>query len=254
MWAPLPCTRHQGRDRNSRAAGCRRRRDPPPRTAPVGTAGVGWPPCARSRPPHAPLFRPPHAPLFPRSNAWVPHTLGPHRPPAHGEQLWRAKAMVAVQESWPVSGGILAGRRAGHAYRLKKNVSLVGSFQAQAHSIVCVAIQFTRGGTRVQEPLRLKISRGSEIIYKRIRNRDRRREQGAWTIPAPATKRWSEVCVSPWPYGVGVDGGRQPLVATVVAARYRRGHTGCKTRARIYLFPTCPVINSPNRKESSLTS
>ena len=49
--------------------------------------------------------------------------------------------------------------------------------ESQAHSIACVAIEFTRGDKRVQNASRLKISRGSEIIYKNIRNYARRRRK-----------------------------------------------------------------------------
>src|SRR5215217_9296268 len=62
-----------------------------------------------------------------------------------------SKAMVAVQESWPVSGASLpVGEPVTLVIEEERFFGWVAS-EAQAHSIVCVAIEFTRGGTRVQE-------------------------------------------------------------------------------------------------------
>ncbi len=55
-----------------------------------------------------------------------------------------SKAMVAVQESWPV------GEPVTLVIEDERFFGWVAS-EAQAHSLVCVAIEFTRGGTRVQE-------------------------------------------------------------------------------------------------------
>jgi hypothetical protein len=62
-----------------------------------------------------------------------------------------SKVMVAVQESWPVSGASLpVGEPVTLVIDDKRFFGWVAS-EAQAHSLVCVAIEFTRGGTRVQE-------------------------------------------------------------------------------------------------------
>ena len=61
--------------------------------------------------------------------------------------------------------------------------------EAQAHSIVCVAIEFTRGGTRVQERIPVEnIQRLRDYLQAHPELRQAK-EQGAWTMPSPATKR-----------------------------------------------------------------
>jgi hypothetical protein len=62
-----------------------------------------------------------------------------------------SKAMVAVQESWPVSGASLpVGEPVTLVIEDERFFGWVAP-EAQAHSLVCVAIEFTRGGTRVRE-------------------------------------------------------------------------------------------------------
>jgi hypothetical protein len=61
--------------------------------------------------------------------------------------------------------------------------------EAQAHSIVCVAIEFTRGGTRVQERIPVEnIQRLRDYLQAHPELRQAK-EKGAWTMPSPATKR-----------------------------------------------------------------
>ena len=63
----------------------------------------------------------------------------------------KSKAMVAAQESWPVSGASLpVGEPVTLVIEEERFFGWVAS-EAHAHSLVCVAIEFTRGGTRVQE-------------------------------------------------------------------------------------------------------
>ena len=62
-----------------------------------------------------------------------------------------SKAMVAAQESWPVSGASLpVGEPVTLVIEEERFFGWVAP-EAQAQSLVCVAIEFTRGGTRVQE-------------------------------------------------------------------------------------------------------
>jgi hypothetical protein len=98
-------------------------------------------------------------------------------------------AMVAVQESWPVSGASLP---VGEPVTLVIEDELFFGWVAagaQAHSIVCVAIEFTRGGTRVQERIPVEnIQRLRDYLQAHPELRQAK-EQGACTMPSPATKR-----------------------------------------------------------------
>ena len=163
---PTPDARRPGTDR---AAGCRRCRDH--RRVPHPLAPLGW----VGRPVRA--RRPPHAPLFHVLTPAVPHTLGPHRPPAHGEQLWRAT------QCWQSRN---PGQCLEHPCRWanrsrwssKKNVSLGGSL-LKRKPIVSFAwlSSLPEAALGSRNAFLLKISRGSEIIYKRIRNYARRRSK-----------------------------------------------------------------------------
>ena len=62
-----------------------------------------------------------------------------------------SKAMVAVQESWPVSGASLpVGEPVTLVIEEERFFGWVAS-TAPAHSLACVAIEFKRGSNRVQE-------------------------------------------------------------------------------------------------------
>jgi hypothetical protein len=100
-----------------------------------------------------------------------------------------SKAMVAVQESWPVSGASLpVGEPVTLVIEEERFFGWVAS-EAQAHSIVCVAIEFTRGGTRVQERIPVEnIQRLRDYLQAHPELRQAK-EKGPWTMPSPATKR-----------------------------------------------------------------
>ena len=97
--------------------------------------------------------------------------------------------MIAVQESWPVSRASLpVGEPVTLVIEEERFFGWVAS-EAQAHSIVCVAIEFTRGGTRVQERIPVEnIQRLRDYLQAHPELRQAK-EQGARTMPAPATKR-----------------------------------------------------------------
>jgi len=60
--------------------------------------------------------------------------------------------------------------------------------EAQAHSIACVAIEFTRGDKRVQERIPLEnIQRLRDYLQEHPELR-KAKEKGACTMPSPVTK------------------------------------------------------------------
>ena len=100
-----------------------------------------------------------------------------------------SKAMVAVQEAWPVSGASLpVGEPVTLVIEDERFFGWVAA-EAQAHSIVCVAIEFTRGGTRIQERIPVEnIQRLRDYLHAHPELRQAQ-EPGACTMPSPATKR-----------------------------------------------------------------
>src|SRR3989442_10990011 len=114
----------------------------PPRTAPVGTAWVGWPPCVRSPPSSRSSL--------PRSNASGPSHAGASQTPSTRRATMESKAMVAVQESWPLSGASLpVGEPVTLVIEDERFFGWVAA-ASPAHSLVRVPIEFQRGGKRVQ--------------------------------------------------------------------------------------------------------
>jgi hypothetical protein len=100
-----------------------------------------------------------------------------------------SKAMVTVQEAWPVSGASLpVGEPVTLVIEDERFFGWVAA-EAQAHSLVCVAIEFTRGGTRVQERIPVEnIQRLRDYLHAHPELRQAQ-EPGACTMPSPATKR-----------------------------------------------------------------
>ena len=100
-----------------------------------------------------------------------------------------SKAMVAVQEAWPVSRASLpVGEPVTLVIEDERFFGWVAA-EAQAHSLVCVAIEFTRGGTRVQERIPVEnIQRLRDYLHAHPELRQAQ-EPGACTMPSPATKR-----------------------------------------------------------------
>jgi hypothetical protein len=137
-----------------------------------------------------------------------------------------SKAMVAVQESWPVSGaslpvgepvtlviederffGWVAPEAQAHKQNpqsarrnnfsgeqifrwvllLSENLS-ASNYPGAAHSLVCVAIEFTRGGTRVRERIPVEnIQRLRDYLQVHPELRQAK-EQGACTMPSPTAQ------------------------------------------------------------------
>ena len=99
------------------------------------------------------------------------------------------KAMVVEQNAHVFSGACLpVGEPVTLVIEEERFFGWVAS-EAQAHSIVCVAIEFTRGGTRVQERIPVEnIQRLRDYLQAHPELRQAK-EQGAWTMPSPATKR-----------------------------------------------------------------
>jgi len=87
------------------------------------------------------------------------------------------KTMVADQEAGAYAGASLpVGELVTLVIDEERFFGWVAS-ASPAHSLACVAIEFKRGSHRVQELIPVKISSGSEIIYRRIRNYARRRSK-----------------------------------------------------------------------------
>ena len=99
------------------------------------------------------------------------------------------KAMVVEQNTHVFSGACLpVGEPVTLVIEEERFFGWVAS-EAQAHSIVCVAIEFTRGGTRVQERIPVEnIQRLRDYLQAHPELRQAK-EKGAWTMPSPATKR-----------------------------------------------------------------
>src|SRR5216684_2626317 len=115
--------------------------------------------------------------MFPLDHALTPEgpcTRWRITPPTTRRSTMEGKAMVATQEARAFAGASLpVGEPVTLVIEEERFFGWVAS-ASPADSLACVSIEFTRGS---RNAFRLKISRGLEIIYKRIRNYARRRRK-----------------------------------------------------------------------------